>query len=51
MIRPLRRTHLYIWAALALLLPILVVSAITARKIPPPLPQHAPQSPIESDAR
>lgn len=41
MIRPLRRRHRWIWAALAALLPLLVWAALAARPAPVP-PQELP---------
>jgi hypothetical protein len=37
MTQPLRRTHLWIWIALALLLPLLLVSGVTARRTTTPI--------------
>lgn len=37
MIRPLRRTHLHIWIALALLLPLLFICALMVRRTTTPV--------------
>jgi hypothetical protein len=48
MIRPLRRAHLYTWIALAVLLPVLVIGAISVRRITTYPQQPAPPHPIDS---
>jgi hypothetical protein len=51
MIRPLRRMHLFVWVALALLLPTLLVAAIAVRRIDRPFSQSSPANPVESTVR
>ena len=40
MIAPLRRAHAWIWSILALLLPLLLFSGLTARKDRTPINPH-----------
>lgn len=37
MIRPLRRAHFWIWAALSLLLPAILIAAVAARRATTPV--------------
>lgn len=48
MIRPLRRAHFFTWIALAILLPVLVIAAISVRRITTYPPQPALPHPIDS---
>ena len=47
MTRPLRRAHLRVWVALAVLLPVLYVAALAVRRAPPPVNT----APLSADAR
>jgi hypothetical protein len=48
MIRPLRRAHLLTWIALAVLLPVLLIAAISARRIAVYRQQPVPANPVDS---